>query len=140
LKQKKKGGAFFVKSELSSLMILKSLSRSESRALTALTEAYGKHMIANPKSFLAKLFGMFRSSSGLYFVVMENVLPLKPLAVYDMKGSTIHRRAKAGFFAFSFVCVLVQMYLQKEAELCLIRIGLMTDALFCLILIRANLF
>lgn len=92
-----KGGAFFVKSSVSSAFLVKSLSKSESKALIALCPAYVKHLTANAGSLLGKLFGLFRvASSGRHFVVMENVLPFKPAVVYDMKGSTVHRRAKEG--------------------------------------------
>jgi len=82
---------------VSSAYLVKSISKSESKALTALCPAYVKHLKTNAGSLLGKLFGLFCvASSGQRFVVMENVLPLKPAVVYDMKGSTVHRRAKEG--------------------------------------------
>jgi hypothetical protein len=91
-----KGGAFFAKSSFSSSSMIKSLSKSEGAALVALLPAYTEHMRQHPNSLLVKIFGLFRTVAGQHFMVLENVLPLKPVVVYDMKGSTIHRRAAEG--------------------------------------------
>ena len=76
--------------------MIKSLSKSECEALVNLCPAYLQHFQAHKNSLLVKVLGLFRASSGQHFIVLENVLPIKPVVVYDMKGSTIHRRAAEG--------------------------------------------
>src|SRR5688572_3160929 len=49
-----KGGAFFVRSARTSATLVKSLSRSEAKALAALARPYADHMLRHPASLLMR--------------------------------------------------------------------------------------
>jgi len=83
-------------------IILKTIEKDEVTALSALLPAYLKHLNDNPDSllcrFLALLVVNVRGVGPLYCLVMHNSFPFGTLGprsvVFDLKGSTVNRRAK----------------------------------------------
>lgn len=80
--------------------ILKTLTKEESKRLRKLLPSYYNHMITYPDTLLSKIFGLHRvdrkrGQTKTYFAVFNNVFdstqPIKE--IYDLKGSTVGRRA-----------------------------------------------
>jgi hypothetical protein len=92
-----KGGAFFVRSSRTSATLVKSLSRSEGKALAALARPYADHVLRHPASLLMRILGAYRAGTHLV-ILIENVLDFSgaPEAVFDVKGSVVNRRTAAG--------------------------------------------
>lgn len=96
--------SFFCRSADGGSLIVKTIAASECEVLLRLLPAYARHLVSNPASLLARIYGCYGirlPSSGVgsvYFVVMGNVFPISepgPSAlVFDLKGSTVNRRAR----------------------------------------------
>mmetsp|Transcript_24052 Transcript_24052/g.38661 ORF Transcript_24052/g.38661 Transcript_24052/m.38661 type:complete len:615 (+) Transcript_24052:216-2060(+) len=82
--------------------IVKTMSRSELRAMRRILPAYCRHMTANRASLICKFLGIYALdlfNHTEYFSVMNNVL-LPPEGhihlKYDLKGSRVNRTGKKG--------------------------------------------
>lgn len=83
-------------------MIVKTIEEKEVEELAALLPAYVQHLANNPDSllcrFLALLVVNVRGVGSLYCLVMQNAFPFGNLGshsfVFDLKGSTVGRKAK----------------------------------------------
>ncbi|KEG11433.1 phosphatidylinositol-4-phosphate 5-Kinase [Trypanosoma grayi] len=81
--------------------ILKRISFAESRTLRRLLPAYVAHVHRHPHSLLQRFAGLYALTRGgekSSFIIVENVFAEAQLpiaAVYDLKGSTVHRTTSA---------------------------------------------
>ncbi|RYE98302.1 MAG: hypothetical protein EOO41_02535, partial [Methanobacteriota archaeon] len=93
--------SFFCRS-LDQLLVVKTISETEVKELLRLMPAYVRHLATNPSSLLCRFYGCYSlklpSSSRAFFLVMGNAFPITdpgPCAeTYDLKGSTVGRRAR----------------------------------------------
>ena len=113
--------SFFCRSS-DDVLVVKTITGSEAEVLVRLLPAYIRHMRDNPESLLCRFYGAFAvtlpSLARVFFVVMQNVHPVTgappgaaPAAAaaaaaapphaaasaaftFDLKGSTINRRAR----------------------------------------------
>ena len=86
--------------------IIKTQTQAESKFLRKILPQYYAHLEKYPKTLIARFFGMHRVKmaflgSEMHFVVMESVLKgnHEIHEIYDIKGSTVGRRAKPGSIA-----------------------------------------
>jgi hypothetical protein len=82
--------------------VLKTISRKERQHLRkVMLKPYHKHIRTYPNTLLAKIYGLFTLSapglSNIHMIVMQNVLVASSFnAIYDLKGSTVARKARPG--------------------------------------------
>jgi Phosphatidylinositol-4-phosphate 5-Kinase/MIT (microtubule interacting and transport) domain len=94
----KSGSELFFSSDL--LYILKTVSADEFQFLHSALLDYYNYVRANPNTLLIRFFGLYtlrQRERDMHFVVMENLCPPEThvVARYDLKGSTVGRRASA---------------------------------------------
>jgi hypothetical protein len=82
--------------------ILKTVSYKEIQHLRkVMLKPFHKHLRTYPNTLLAKIYGLFTLSapglSNIHMIVMQNVLTASSFdAIYDLKGSTVARKARPG--------------------------------------------
>lgn len=95
-----KSGEFFFFSN-DNRIILKTVSHSELKTLLNILPSYLNHFKSNPESLIAKIYGVFTltvatTNEKYNLILMRNINGLPTVYVkrkYDLKGSTVHRRA-----------------------------------------------
>lgn len=99
-----KSGSFFYFSN-DFHYIIKTVTSEEEQFLRRISYAYYNHMKQNPNSLIVRFFGLHKvrlapEQRYISVVVMENIfynrLQLKMNTIYDLKGSTVGRRALKG--------------------------------------------
>jgi len=97
-----KSGQFFFYSHDGRYMI-KTQTQEEKTFLRQILPDYYNHMKNNPHSFLTHFYGMYRVKipdlgKSIHFVIMKSVFntELEIHKIWDLKGSTLGRRAKRG--------------------------------------------
>ena len=96
-----KSGAFFYETQ-DGKYLLKTISKSECNFLIKILRNYHQHLCSNPHSLIVRIFGLYKLKqfknktklSTIRFIAMENIFSqrLKPIAIYDLKGSSYDRR------------------------------------------------
>jgi len=95
-----KSGSFFFFSHDRKYLI-KTLRLDECHFLQSMLPKYYYYLRRNPNSFLTHFYGLYRlttqSGQNIYFSIMKSVLdtPNEISSTYDLKGSTLGRRAEA---------------------------------------------
>jgi len=88
---------------LSETLVVKTITGGEAEVLLRLLPAFTRHLAENPASLLCRYYGAFSvtipSVSRVFFVLMSNVHPVSGIVptgtlTFDLKGSTINRRAR----------------------------------------------
>jgi len=97
-----KSGQFFFYSNDGRYMI-KTQKQEEKDFLRQILPDYYKHLKKNPHSFITQFYGMYRVKipdlgKSVHFVIMKSVFntELEIHKIWDLKGSTLGRRAKRG--------------------------------------------
>ena len=97
-----KSGQFFFYSHDGCYMI-KTQTKSESKFLRRIMPHYYHYLSANPSSFMTRFYGMYRVKMyhlrrSVHFVIMGSVFNTYKRIdrVWDLKGSTVGRKAKPG--------------------------------------------
>jgi hypothetical protein len=93
--------SFFCKS-LDNSLIVKTIAFGEVEQLVSMLPAYHRHLARYPGSMICRFYGCFSvkmpSAGRIFFILMGNVLPItypgKGSKTFDLKGSTINRRAR----------------------------------------------
>jgi hypothetical protein len=93
-----KGGKPLIKTH-DKRFLIKEVSEEERDFFLSLVKNYHAHLLANPRSLLAKIYGIFsikvNNKNKVYHILMENLDPLDDefiLFKYDMKFSTVNRK------------------------------------------------
>eukprot|EP01080_Neovahlkampfia_damariscottae_P000046 gene46-4296_t len=76
--------------------VLKTVSVTERKFLEKILKSYEKHVVSRPSTTIVRLLALYKitiNKASIQLVVMENVFPVKPKTVYDLKGSSIGRNA-----------------------------------------------
>ena len=83
--------------------MIKTQTKAESAMLRSILPDYVSFMFENPHSFLTHFYGMYRVTMPdlghkIHFVIMKSVFNTEKEIhkIYDLKGSTVGRRAKRG--------------------------------------------
>jgi hypothetical protein len=83
--------------------MIKTQTKTESTMLRSILPGYVNYMFENPHSFLTHFYGMYRVTMPdlghkIHFVIMKSVFNTEKEIhkIYDLKGSTVGRRAKRG--------------------------------------------
>jgi hypothetical protein len=93
--------SFFCRS-VDQTLVVKTVSAAEVEVLVRLLPAYTQHLLTQPASLLCRIYGCFglklANTSRVYFLLMGNVFPIvdpgPTSETYDLKGSTVGRRAR----------------------------------------------
>jgi len=91
-----KSGSFFVFSP-DKKFIIKTIPRSEYKAMERLLSAYYYHLLQYPRSLLIRILGAYSVTLGytkVYVLVMNNILTKSINEKYDIKGSWVDRNAE----------------------------------------------
>ena len=94
-----KSGSFFFFSH-DGRYLIKTLTLDECHFLQSMLPKYYHYLTNNPHSFLTHFYGLYRlttqTGQQIYFSIMKSILdtPLKIQHTYDLKGSTLGRKAK----------------------------------------------
>jgi hypothetical protein len=94
-----KSGSFMMMSS-NERFLLKTVSSKELKYFTKkMLPKYHEHLEHNPNSNLVKVYGAFTLDypgiEAVSVIIMENIMPKSLLKLYDLKGSTVNRRAKS---------------------------------------------
>lgn len=83
--------------------MIKTQTKAESTMLRSILPGYVNYMFENPHSFLTHFYGLYRVmmpdlGHKIHFVIMKSVFNTEKEIhkIYDLKGSTVGRRAKRG--------------------------------------------
>jgi len=100
IKGEGKSGAFFIFTK-DRQFILKTALKEERDFLWQILPDYLKHIRENPDTLLPRFYGVYSMKHEgiggvIRFVIMQNIFssPLQPTEIYDLKGSTIGRKAE----------------------------------------------
>jgi hypothetical protein len=76
--------------------VLKTVSLTERKFLEKILKNYENHVVSRPSTTISRLLALYKiqiNKASVQLVVMENVFPVKPQKVFDLKGSEIGRSA-----------------------------------------------
>jgi 1-phosphatidylinositol-4-phosphate 5-kinase len=76
--------------------VLKTVSVTERKFLIKILKNYETHVKQHPSTTIVRLLALYKitiNKASIQLLVMENVFPIKPKVVYDLKGSSIGRSA-----------------------------------------------
>jgi len=101
-----KGGAFFVKNQKHSHLLIKSITPGEYEIFKQFSDKYYMYLLNNPKTLLTPIFGIFTIALSenneipdIHFIVMKSVFdanlvsPHQKMCVFDLKGSEHGRKS-----------------------------------------------
>jgi len=130
--------------------MIKTQTKAESTMLRSILPDYVNYMFQNPYSFLTHFYGMYRVmmpnlGHKIHFVIMKSVFNTEKEIhkIYDLKGSTVGRRAKRGDSVHKDLDILEEGWkirvgqpvkkammdqLQRDAQF-LVRLGIMDYSL-----------
>lgn len=77
------------------------MSAGELKLFLSILPKYTEHLVSNPNSLLAKIFGVFTvkqdSTNAVFVMLMENTLRIKDgqdlIHLFDLKGSVVDRES-----------------------------------------------
>eukprot|EP01080_Neovahlkampfia_damariscottae_P006499 gene6499-10507_t len=76
--------------------VLKTVSVTERKFLEKILKNYEHHVKSRPSTTIVRLLALYKitiNKASIQLIVMENVFPIKPKIVFDLKGSSIGRSA-----------------------------------------------
>lgn len=93
-----RSGSFIMKSS-NNRFLLKTVSAKELKYFTSyMLPDYHAHLKAYPQSMICKIYGAFKldcpGMEVINVIVMENIMMSPLLKLYDLKGSTVNRKAR----------------------------------------------